>query len=59
MTKPQKIKSLLYFICLIVSVLIYMATTTSENENTIEKNTITSESNIQKGGLSNTTSTAY
>lgn len=59
MTKPQKIKSLLYFICLIVSVLIYMAATTGDEENTIEKNTITSESNIHQGGLSNTTNTAY
>ncbi len=59
MTKSQKIKSFLYFLCLIVSALLYLATTTDEKEHPIEKNTISAEDHIQKGGLSNTTSTAY
>lgn len=63
MTKPQKIKSLIYFICLLVSAFIYVVTTSekhnSEQLNTTKTSTITLESDNQQNVLEKSAKANY
>lgn len=63
MTRPQKIKSLIYFICLLISAFIYVITTheknTSEQLNTTKTSTITLESENTKNVLEKSTNSNY
>lgn len=63
MTKPQKIKSLIYFICLLVSAFIYVVTTSekhnSEQLNTTKTSTITLETDNQQNVLEKSAKSNY
>lgn len=63
MTKPQKIKSLIYFICLLVSAFIYVVTTSEKHNsgqlNTTKTSTITLESDNQQNVLEKSAKANY